>query len=122
MPISFDFSNNFSYNLVPLHFLLEEHSLRLFVTEKIPNIMLFIPLGLFLPITFSQMRRAKQTLLWALGLTLFIEISQFFIGRSADIDDVITNFIGAIIGYGLYKFFDKCFDQTKFWQILLGKP
>ena len=99
--------------------MLEEDSLRLFITEKIPNILLFIPLGFFLPLTLGKFRTFKQTTLSALGLTCCIEFSQYFIGRSADIDDVITNFIGAVIGYGIYKIAEKLLQQTVFWQKLL---
>ncbi len=119
MPIDFSLNRHFSCNLIPLHFLLEEDSLRLFITEKIPNILLFIPLGFFLPLTLGKFRTFKQTTLSALGLTCCIEFSQYFIGRSADIDDVITNFIGSVIGYGIYKIAEKLLQQTVFWQKLL---
>lgn len=119
MPISFGPGNHFSCNLIPLHFLAEENSLRLFVTEKIPNILLFIPLGLFLPLAFAKFRTFRQTALAALSLTCTIEFIQYFIGRSADIDDVLTNFAGAVIGYGLYITAKKLLHKTAFWQILL---
>ncbi len=120
MPIEFQLGNHFSCNLIPLHFLIEEDSMRLFVTEKVPNIMLFIPLGLFLPLVFKSMRSGKKTMLCALALTCCIEFIQFFIGRSADIDDVITNFLGALIGYALYSAGNVLWQKTNFWQILLG--
>lgn len=121
MPIEFRLGRHFACNLIPLHFLVEENSLHLFVTEKVPNIILFIPLGLFLPITLQLMRSWRQTLLCALALTCGIEFIQYFIGRSADIDDVITNFLGAVIGYALFKIGDKLLNKTKFWHKLLGK-
>ena len=41
-------------------------------------------------------------------LTTFgIEFLQYFMGRSADIDDVITNFLGGLIGYILFLAFNK---------------
>ena len=73
-----------------------------------------------MPLTLGKFRTFKQTTLSALGLTCCIEFSQYFIGRSADIDDVITNFIGAVIGYGIYKIAEKLLQQTVFWQKLLG--
>ncbi len=36
--------------------------------------------------------------------TLLIEVTQFLIGyRIADIDDIIFNFLGSMIGYALFK-------------------
>lgn len=39
-------------------------------------------------------------------MTLFVEIIQMFIGRSTDIDDVILNTLGIIIGYGIFLLFN----------------
>ena len=94
--------------------------MRLLVTEKVPNIMLFIPLGFFLPIVFSKLRSWGQTLKLALATTCCIEFIQFFIGRSADIDDIITNFLGAVIGFGLFKLAEKILQHTAFWHRLLN--
>lgn len=40
-------------------------------------------------------------------------------GRSADIDDVITNFLGGLIGYILFLAFNKLLKNTNFWKNLL---
>ena len=53
-------------------------------------------------------------------LTTFgIEFLQYFMGRSADIDDVITNFLGGFIGYILFLAFNKLLKNTNFWKNLL---
>jgi glycopeptide antibiotics resistance protein len=50
-------------------------------------------------------------------LTTFgIEFLQYFMGRSADIDDVITNFLGGLIGYILFLAFNKLLKNTNFWK------
>ncbi len=50
-------------------------------------------------------------------LTTFgIEFLQYFMGRSADIDDVITNFLGGLIGYILFLAFNKLLKNTNFWE------
>ena len=50
-------------------------------------------------------------------LTTFgIEFFQYFIGRSADVDDVITNFLGGLIGYIVFYMFNKIFEKKKFWK------
>ena len=53
-------------------------------------------------------------------LTTFgIEFLQYFMGRSADIDDVITNFLGGLIGYILFLAFNKLLKNTNFWEKLI---
>ena len=37
-----------------------------------------------------------------LGTSLFIEVAQYFLMRSTDIDDVILNTLGALCGWWLY--------------------
>lgn len=43
----------------------------------------------------------------ALLFSLFIECTQYFSGRYFDIDDIIWNTIGAIIGLLIYSFIGK---------------
>ena len=38
------------------------------------------------------------------AVPLFIETIQFFIGRIADIDDVLMNSLGALVGFMLFQF------------------
>ena len=45
--------------------------------------------------------------------TVLIEVIQYFIGRSADIDDIIMNLFGGILGYGLFLMINKGFDKMK---------
>ena len=69
------------------------------ITQTVANIVMFIPLGFMLPTAFRGMRYFWKT---ALSLTLFslaIETAQYFTGRSADIDDLMLNASGGILGY-----------------------
>lgn len=64
------------------------------------NIALFVPLGFLCPLISQRYRSIKNTLLLALGVSLSIEILQLFtLYRATDIDDLITNVVGALIGY-----------------------
>jgi len=74
-------------------------------SEVIPNILMFIPFGFFLPLVWGRAKKWYATLGFTLLLSVCIEVTQFFIGRAADIDDVILNALGGIIGYGAYKIF-----------------
>ena len=73
------------------------------------NVLLFIPFGFFLPILWEKFRNVKRTIVAGLLTTLFVEISQLFTGRATDIDDVITNILGTIIGYYIAYWFTKAF-------------
>lgn len=73
------------------------------------NVLLFIPFGFFLPTLWGKFRNVKSTIVAGLLTTLFIEISQLFTGRATDIDDVITNILGTIIGYYIACWFTKAF-------------
>lgn len=67
------------------------------------NLLLFVPLGLLLPIVFRSYREnGKKVLLTGFLLSLAIELLQLFGGRFAEIDDLIINTAGTMVGYGLY--------------------
>lgn len=68
------------------------------------NIGMFLPLGFFTALLWRKPSWWKSTLTGLLS-SCTIEFVQFFIGRSTDIDDVILNTTGAILGYVLFWFF-----------------
>lgn len=69
------------------------------------NTLLFIPLGLLTPLIWEKYDSFYKILTLGLISTCLIEFIQIFIGRSTDIDDVILNTIGIIIGYTIFKLF-----------------
>lgn len=75
------------------------------------NVLVFVPFGIFLPLIWKPFRKFS-TLLWmSISIPLFIEITQLFIGRSTDIDDVILNALGIISGFCLYKILQTLFQK-----------
>jgi len=90
-------------NLRPLEWLREGDIGRRITAEIGPNILLFIPFGFFTPIAFTRMRSFLRTALLVFAVTFSIEFFQYFIGRSSDVDDVIANLAGGVIGYGVFK-------------------
>lgn len=75
------------------------------VVNLAANMLMFIPMGAALPILFSKkFNKLWKTTLFVIGLVIVVEIIQFitFCG-SADIDDLILNLLGGIIGYGIIK-------------------
>ncbi|MBQ6104912.1 MAG: VanZ family protein [Lachnospiraceae bacterium] len=78
------------------------HSLRIrqVASNLIGNILLFMPMAWFVPFLFKGMRKWYIFLPFMLVLICFVEIAQYLSGRgSMDIDDVILNFPGVLIGF-----------------------
>lgn len=108
--------DNTHFNFVPLISSIRRHRLLEFVTDEywifnyyenlIGNIVMFIPFGIFLPLLFRK--KLVQVALIAAASSCLIETIQYLnmsLGyyRYVDIDDVILNTFGAIIGYWIYK-------------------
>lgn len=79
------------------------HTIALY--NLLGNILLFIPFGFFFPSIWLKCNSWAKMLLIALCIPFFIEATQYFIGRSVDVDDVILNTLAIIIGYILYIIF-----------------
>lgn len=83
----------------------------------VENVLLFIPFGFLMPLTFYKMRKGKQVALGALVISILIETVQYvFQCGKTEVDDVILNCLGAMIGYGLFvlgsrgkNFIMKCY-------------
>ena len=73
-----------------------------------------MPMGVLLPCVIRKLDRFWKVTLTVLGMVVMVEIVQGILRvGSVDIDDVIFNVVGAMIGYGLirlpfiYNFFKK---------------
>lgn len=66
------------------------------------NILLFIPYGFFLPLLWKRYRHPLRLSLMCLLLPISIEMCQLFIQRMTDVDDVLLNFAGGMIGGGVF--------------------
>ena len=74
----------------------------LLLPEAVMNVLVFIPIGLALCSAFRRIRW-WQTMVIGMALSVGIELLQLVFKRGcADIDDVIHNTLGCVIGYGLY--------------------
>ena len=68
------------------------------------NVVLFIPLGFFLPRVFPRLQKFWLTILATALIITAVELAQLFtLLGSCDIDDLILNILGAAIGYGAHK-------------------
>lgn len=99
----------FSFNYIP--FINESMQMVLM------NFMMMIPMGVMIPMVFKRMRTWKRMSLIAILAPTIIETTQMlFVGRIADIDDIITNFAGCMAGYAIYLILMKMFCNK------MGKP
>lgn len=88
------------------------------------NIAAFIPFGVFLPIFSKRCRYFWNTALYSLELSLLVELLQLItrVG-SFDVDDLILNTVGGMLGYFIYWLFmhfwtkrvqgENCEDKKK---------
>lgn len=71
--------------------------------DTLLNIILFVPLGFFLPLLYGKYSRIGRAALAGFLFSLTIEIVQMFGRGSTDINDLITNTVGTCLGFLAYK-------------------
>ncbi len=97
--------NNGQINLLPF-------SKNIDIVAYSLNVLLFVPLGFFLPFIWPNIDKLKYTVLSGFSFSLLIEISQLFNNRRTDIDDLILNTLGTLIGYLLFRVFIRVTKRT----------
>ncbi len=102
-------------NLRPFVWLYEVYDMgvKKMTQQLLLNIGMFIPYGLLLPLAVKRMRSFRKVALTVLCSTVAIETIQYFLGRSADIDDVIMNLTGGLLGYLFYTFLARRAENQK---------
>lgn len=112
-PESWRFDPDFSFNLTP--FTNESLTMIFF------NVLLFLPMGILLPEIFRKMNSWRNMLTAAVLIPVGVEVTQMlFAGRLADIDDVIANFLGCMLGYVVYRILSALFCNRKKRSVGLG--
>ena len=71
--------------------------------NTILNIILFVPLGIMLPFIWKKYNTLKATLIFGFMMSLSIELLQLFTYRATDINDLIANTLGTVLGYFLFR-------------------
>lgn len=112
-------------NLVPFKEIMRyQIGSRLFIKNVIGNIVLFIPYGIFASL-YAKLDKPWQALCLIFFASVTVETTQLLIGRVFDIDDILLNCIGGILGYGVYRALDhlgdtlpKTFKSTWFLNIM----
>ncbi|MEN8649000.1 VanZ family protein [Bacillus cereus group sp. BceL062] len=107
------------YQLIPFKSISKE----IFVTNNwiqiIGNVLLLFPLGVYLGLLNKKAINLKYVLKMIILTTITIEIIQFIIdlltgfpNRLFDVDDIILNVFGGLIGWILLKVFAPIFEKN----------
>ena len=117
------FSSYHLLNLKPFVWVHQTYAMGFFpmLEQLFLNICMFVPLGCLLPVVFCAMRRWYCTVLTACFFSFLIEFVQYFIGRSADVDDLIMNTLGAAVGYFIFWLLNLLFASFLWWKKALGQ-
>lgn len=87
----------FRMNLIPIVHLFDIYDG--WQINIIGNIAMFIPVGIVWPICFKELNTIGKTILSGAGFSLLIEITQLpFYERCSDVDDILLNTLGVVIG------------------------
>ncbi|OON99389.1 MAG: hypothetical protein ATN35_01535 [Epulopiscium sp. Nele67-Bin004] len=90
--------------LVELLKLLEYGYITSFMYNVIGNIIWFVPIGILLPMQSPKYRNIFVIAKCGFLTSFSIELLQFIFGTGiSDVDDLIINTCGAVVGYVVYK-------------------
>ena len=104
-PLIFDSATAWPFrtNLVPFVNLLDYDSKFDLLLNIIGNFGMFIPTGVMLPLIYKNITGFKKVVFTGAAISLVIEIIQLpFSVRASDVDDLILNTAGCLVGYTLY--------------------
>jgi len=107
-------------NLVPFVDMLSQNTSIIF-RNLIGNTVIFIPLGFFIPVLIKAESVWKKTIAIVFFTAILVEVVQF-IGsfiifkiswKVVDVDDVIMNILGGMIGLAAYLITEKLFKVSQ---------
>lgn len=79
---------------------------RLFFKNIIGNVLMFVPYGFFASL-YVDIKHPLKAFILIFVASLSIETTQLMIGRVFDVDDILLNVTGGMIGYVIYYLLDK---------------
>ncbi len=94
---------DFNFNFIPFAYMFSDYQ------NSLLNVLLFLPLGFFLPIFGLRYTKLGWTALFGLCFSLVIELMQIFTYRATDVNDLMTNTAGAVFGWCFGKAFTRIF-------------
>ena len=104
-PLVFEGAKAFPFriNWIPFVNLFDYPEMRDILINVIGNTAMFIPLGIVWPSVYDGLDTHRKVISAGIGVSLCIEILQLpFYDRVSDVDDLLLNSLGFLIGYLLY--------------------
>ena len=95
-----------------------EFGTGLFFKNVVGNMIMFLPFGFFVSY-FLNLAKIRYIFILSLVSSLSIETTQMVIGRVFDVDDIMLNIIGGILGYFIYRIIFKIKEHL---PAMLKKP
>ena len=93
---------SYSNNFIPFKEILRyEFGSKYFIWNVVGNMVIFVPFGFIVSYILDSKKIGKPLFLTFIA-SLTIEFVQMYIGRSFDVDDILLNCIGGILGFLLY--------------------
>lgn len=82
----------------------DPEQIRFAAANLFGNIGLLVPLGIFLPMLFPSLRPLYRFLLCTVPILVAVELCQYVGALGVgDVDDVLLNTLGALIGWSAWK-------------------
>jgi len=79
---------------------------KIFSKQIVGNFLMLLPLGIFLPLLYKRISKFIPVFMVSLLVSAAIELLQLVTSfRSADVDDIFLNSLGACAGFVIYKIF-----------------
>ena len=75
--------------------------------SMILNVVMFMPLGFLLPLLWKEYQSLVRTAIIGFCFSCGIEFSQLFNRRVSDVDDLLMNTLGAILGWLIWIVFSR---------------
>lgn len=82
---------------------------RLFIKNIVGNVIMFVPYGFFVG-KYSSGKSFLLTIFLIFLASFSIEVTQLAIGRVFDVDDIILNVLGGMLGYFVYVLLDNLYN------------
>ena len=81
------------------------------------NVLLFVPVGFLLPLLWKKFERWHIVLFYGFFFSLSIEMIQLFNERVSDVDDLLMNSAGTMIGYVVFLLIRKALPKVSVFAI-----
>lgn len=91
------FRPEINLNLVPFVGMIDD------LKNSILNVALFVPMGFFLPVLWHRFRKMGHCIFFGFCFSLTVELLQMLTFRATDVNDLITNTAGTLVGFLLAK-------------------